>query len=600
MGASLLNGQVSILVVDDEPTNLDAIEILLSKSGYQLGYAANGYEALEHLAEHQPDAILLDVMMPGLDGIEVCRRIKNNPEWQHIPVIMVTALSAKEDLADCIEAGADDFISKPVNGIELRSRVRSMLRLEKQYKDIQNLNQKLKQANQELAELNSILEERVLQRTAQLEQMVLYDKLTQLPSRNFLLRQLEQAINRSLNEPSYQFALLYIDCDRFNLINGSLGYDVGDKLLMAISDRLSCYSSDHSSLLSRLGEDKFCYFLDEVDSLDLVRQISGEILQTFSSPFTIEGCDLFISASMGIVMGSSYYQNPSDPLQDASTAASKAKTQGQGGVEVFDRAMHSAAVKRLLLENDLRRAVEAKEFQLYYQPIVELKTGRISGFEALIRWVHPRMGLISPAEFIPCVEETGLIVPIGLQVLKRACEQIQTWQQMGVKEPKVSINLSVRQFAHPSLLDELDLVLAETGVSPKHLQLEITESAIMDNAQTAIAIAEQLRFRQIHLSIDDFGTGYSSLSYLNHFPVSSLKIDRSFIRVIESDRKSTEIVQAVLTLGHALNMKVVAEGIETADQHACLCRLGCDYGQGFFFAKPLTEQHATELILSQK
>jgi diguanylate cyclase len=287
-------------------------------------------------------------------------------------------------------------------------------------------------------------------------------------------------------------------------------------------------------------------------------------------------------------------------LQDASTAASKAKTQGQGGVEVFDRAMHSAAVKRLLLENDLRRAVEAKEFQLYYQPIVELKTGRISGFEALIRWVHPRMGLISPAEFIPCVEETGLIVPIGLQVLKRACEQIQTWQQMGVKEPKVSINLSVRQFAHPSLLDELDLVLAETGVSPKHLQLEITESAIMDNAQTAIAIAEQLRFRQIHLSIDDFGTGYSSLSYLNHFPVSSLKIDRSFIRVIESDRKSTEIVQAVLTLGHALNMKVVAEGIETADQHACLCRLGCDYGQGFFFAKPLTEQHATELILSQK
>jgi diguanylate cyclase len=600
MGASLLNGQVSILVVDDEPTNLDAIEILLSKSGYQLGYAANGYEALEHLAEHQPDAILLDVMMPGLDGIEVCRRIKNNPEWQHIPVIMVTALSAKEDLADCIEAGADDFISKPVNGIELRSRVRSMLRLEKQYKDIQNLNQKLKQANQELAELNSILEERVLQRTAQLEQMVLYDKLTQLPSRNFLLRQLEQAIKRSLNEPSYQFALLYIDCDRFNLINGSLGYDVGDKLLMAISDRLSCYSSHHRSLLSRLGEDKFCYFLDEVDSLDLVRQISGEILQTFSSPFTIEGCDLFISASMGIVMGSSYYQNPSDPLQDASTAASKAKTQGQGGVEVFDRAMHSAAVKRLLLENDLRRAVEAKEFQLYYQPIVELKTGRISGFEALIRWVHPRMGLISPAEFIPCVEETGLIVPIGLQVLKRACEQIQTWQQMGVKEPKVSINLSVRQFAHPSLLDELDLVLAETGVSPKHLQLEITESAIMDNAQTAIAIAEQLRFRQIHLSIDDFGTGYSSLSYLNHFPVSSLKIDRSFIRVIESDRKSTEIVQAVLTLGHALNMKVVAEGIETADQHACLCRLGCDYGQGFFFAKPLTEQHATELILSQK
>jgi diguanylate cyclase (GGDEF)-like protein len=498
-----------------------------------------------------------------------------------------------------MEAGADDFISKPVNGIELRSRVRSMLRLEKQYKDIQNLNQQLQQANRELAELNSILEERVLQRTAQLEQMVLYDKLTQLPSRNFLLRQLEQAIQRSLSEPDYQFALVYIDCDRFNLINGSLGYEVGDKLLIAIADRLSNYSH-HSNLLVRLGEDKFCYFLDEVKDLDRVQQISTEILQTFSSPFTVEGCDLFISASMGIVMGSSYYRNPSDPLQDANTAACQAKTQGQGGIQVFDRAMHSAAVKRLLLENDLRRAVEAEEFQLYYQPIVDLKTRRISSFEALIRWLHPRMGLISPAEFIPCVEETGLIVPLGMQVLKRACEQIQTWRQLGIRETKIGVNLSVRQFAHPLLLDELDLLLQETGVSPIHLQLEITESAIMDNAQAAIAIAEQLRFRQIHLSIDDFGTGYSSLSYLNHFPVNSLKIDRSFIRTIGTDRKSTEIVQAILTLGHALNMKVVAEGIETADQYACLCQLGCDLGQGFFFAKPLTEQQATELILNQQ
>ncbi|WP_019500638.1 EAL domain-containing response regulator [Pseudanabaena sp. PCC 6802] len=599
MGASLVNDRVSILVVDDEPTNLDAIEILLSKSGYQLSYAANGHEALNYLAENQPDAILLDVMMPGLDGIEVCHRIKANPHWQHIPVIMVTALSAKEDLADCMEAGADDFISKPVNGIELRSRVRSMLRLGRQYKDIQSLNQQLQQANHELAELNGILEERVLQRTAQLERMVLYDNLTQLPSRNFLLRQLEQAIQRSLNEPDYQFALVYIDCDRFNLINGSLGYDVGDKLLIAIGDRLSTYSYQ-GSLLSRLGEDKFCYFLDEVKDLDRARQISKEILQTFSAPFTVEGCDLFISASMGIVMGSSYYRNPSDPLQDASTAACKAKTQGQGGVQVFDRAMHSAAVKRLLLENDLRRAVEAEEFQLYYQPIVDLKTGRISSFEALIRWLHPRMGVISPVEFIPCVEETGLIVPIGLQILKRACKQIQTWQQLGVRDPKIGVNLSVRQFAHPLLLDELDLLLQETGVLPIHLQLEITESAIMDNAQAAIAIAEQLRFRQIHLSIDDFGTGYSSLSYLNHFPVNSLKIDRSFIRTIGADRKSTEIVQAILTLGHALNMKVVAEGIETAEQHDCLCRLGCDLGQGFFFAKPLTEPEATELILRQQ
>jgi diguanylate cyclase (GGDEF)-like protein len=598
MRTSFVDSQVSILVVDDEPTNFDAIEILLVKSNYQLVYAASGYEALSYLAENQPDAILLDVMMPGLDGIEVCRSIKANPKWQHIPIIMVTALNTKEDLADCLEAGADDFISKPVNGIELRSRVRSMLRLEKQYKDIQGLNYQLQQANHELAELNNILEERVQQRTVQLERMILYDGLTQLPSRNFLLQQLERALQRSLSSPDYQFALLYLDCDRFKLINESLGYEVGDKLLIAISDRLSSYSWQ-DSLLARIGEDEFCYFLDKVNHLDEVRQIAQQILQAFSSRFTVEGCDLFITASVGIVLGSSYYQNPSDPLQDANTAACKAKMRGQGGMQVFDRAMHSAAVRRLQLENDLRRAVEEQEFQLYYQPIIDLSTGQVSSFEALIRWMHPHIGTIYPAEFIPCVEETGLIVPIGLQVLKQACQQIQAWQRQGLDTPHVSVNLSVRQFAHPLLLDELDLVLQETGVSPRCLQLEITESAIMDNAQAAIAIAEQLRFRQIHLSIDDFGTGYSSLSYLNHFPVNSLKIDRSFIRAIGSDRKSTEIIQAILTLGHALNMTVVAEGIETAEQHARLRNLGCDYGQGFFFAKPLPVNQATDLLLSK-
>ncbi|NJM27527.1 MAG: EAL domain-containing protein, partial [Pseudanabaena sp. RU_4_16] len=448
--------------------------------------------------------------------------IKTNPNWQHIPVIMVTALNTKEDLAECLEAGADDFIGKPVNGIELRSRIRSMLRLEKQYKDIQSLNQQLQGANQELTKLNSMLEERVQQRTAQLERMLLYDNLTQLPSRMFLLREIEKALQRSHNEPDYQFALLYLDCDRFDLINGSLGYEVGDKLLIAISDRLSSYSWPGSQL-ARMGEDKFCYFLQSINYQDQVIQIAQQILQAFSTHFTIEGCDLFLTASIGIVLGSSYYQNSSDPLQDASTAASKAKSQGQGSLQVFDRAMHRAAVERLQLENDLHRAVEQQEFLLHYQPIINLTTGRISGFEALIRWQHSSKGVVFPAKFISCVEETGLIVPIGLLVLRQACKQLQTWQQMGGKDLMISVNLSVRQFSHPFLLDEIDRVLIETEISPQQLRLEITESAVMDNAQTAIAIAKQLQLRQIHLSIDDFGTGYSSLSYLHHFPVQSFK-----------------------------------------------------------------------------
>jgi diguanylate cyclase len=599
MGASFVDSQVSILVVDDEPTNFDAIEILLVQANYHLIYVDNGYEALSYLAEHQPDAVLLDVMMPGLDGIDVCRQIKANPNLQHIPVIMITALNTKEDLAECLESGADDFISKPVNGIELRSRIRSMLRLEKQYKDIQSLYQQLQRANHELAELNGILEERVQQRTEQLERMLLHDHLTQLPSRIFLLRRIEQALQRSRNEPDYQFALLYLDCDRFDLINGSLGYEVGDKLLIAISDRLSKYSWPGSQL-ARLGEDEFCYFLDAINHLDQVNQIARQILQAFSTHFTIEGCDLFITARIGVALGSSYYQNSSDPLQDANTAACKAKSLGQGGLQVFDRAMHSAAVQRLQLENDLHRALEQQEFLLHYQPIINLTTGKISGFEALIRWQHPSKGMISPAEFISCVEETGLIVPIGLLVLRQACEQLQIWQQLGAEDLIMSVNLSVRQFAHPLLLDELDRVLIETGVSPQQLKLEITESAIMDNAQTAIAIAQQLQLRQIHLSIDDFGTGYSSLSYLHHFPVQSLKIDRTFIQSIGVDQKITEIVQAVLNLGHALDMTVVAEGVETADQLACLNRLGCDYGQGYFFAKPLNSQQATDLIFNSR
>jgi diguanylate cyclase len=599
MGTSSVDSQVSILVVDDEPTNFDAIEILLVQANYHLIYVDNGYGALSYLAEHQPDAVLLDVMMPGVDGIEVCRQIKANPIWKHIPVIMVTALNTKEDLAECLEAGADDYISKPVNGIELRSRIRSMLRLEKQYKDIQSLYQQLQQANHNLAELNGILEERVRQRTAQLEQMLHYDSLTKLPSRIFLLREIEQSLQRSRNEPDYQFALLYLDCDRFDLINGSLGYEVGDKLLIAISDRLSNFSRQGSQL-ARMGEDEFCFLLDGISGEDEAIQIAHRILQTFSTHFTIEGCDLFITARIGIVLGSSYYQNSSDPLQDANTAACKAKSQGQGGLQVFDRAMHSAAVKRLQLENDLHRAIEQQEFLLYYQPIVNLGTGEISGFEALIRWQHNSRGMISPTEFISCIEETGLIVPIGLLVLRQACKQLQAWQQLGTKDLIMSVNLSVRQFAHPQLLDELDRVLIETGISPQHLKLEITESAIMDNAQTAIAITKQLQLRQIHLSIDDFGTGYSSLSYLHHFPVQSLKIDRSFIQSIGVDPKITEIVQAILSLGHALDMTVVAEGVETAEQLACLNSLGCDYGQGYFFARPLDSQQATDLIFSSR
>lgn len=581
--------QASVLVVDDEPDNFDVIETLLSREQYYLNYASNGLKLFDRLHSAHPDVILLDVMMPDVDGIEVCRQIKANAQWQHIPIIMVTALTAKEDLARCLDAGADDFISKPVNGVELRARVRSMLRISKQHRNIQNLCQQLQQANQ-------ILEDQVHQRTAQLQQRIYFDELTRLPSRSLLLHKLEEAIQTRSPQEIPQFALLYLDCDQFKLINGSLGHEVGDKLLIAIGDRLT-QQLRPTDLLSRLGEDEFCVFLKNVHALEEIQSIAQQILQAFSRPFQIDGYEVFVTASLGIALDHWRYKRALDLLQDADAAMYRAKAKRKGCYEIFDQVMHDTALCRLQLENDLRWAIERQEFVVYYQPIVNLRTQKIIGFEALVRWQHPERGMVSPAEFIPCLEETGLIVPVGMLVLTKACQQLKLWHQTGFPDVIISVNLSVRQFAHPTLIEDIDLVLQETEVNSAYLKLEITESAIMDNAQAAVAIIKQLQQRQIQLSIDDFGTGYSSLSYLNRLPVDSLKIDRSFVNHIDLNHQNSEIVRSVVTLGHALGMSIVAEGIETTDQLAHLKDLGCQYGQGYFFAKPLDSQHATDFLV---
>lgn len=585
----------SVLVVDDEPDNYDVIETLLSNQNYQLSYASSGFKVFTQLEVVQPDVILMDVMMPDIDGIEVCQRIKAQPRWQHIPIIMVTALTAKEALVKCLEAGADDFISKPVNGMELRARVRSMLRLSKQQQDIHILCQKLQQANQELKVFNQVLEDQVQQRTMQLHQTIHYDELTGLPSRISLLQTIEQVLHCRPPQDIPQFALLYLDCDQFKLINASLGHEIGNNLLRAISQRLQTQLRP-GDLLSRFGEDEFCLFLPGVSSSKQVCSIATQILQSFNLPFLVDGYEMFITASLGIALDHWRYRRALDLLQDADAAMYRAKARGKGCYEIFDQEMHNTARNRLKLENDLRWALERKEFAVYYQPIINLKTNQISSFEALIRWQHPERGMVAPTEFIPCLEETGLIVPVGLLVFRQACQHLKIWHQQGFTHLGMGINLSVRQFAYPLLIEDIDQVLQETNVQAGALKLEITESAIMDNAQEAIAIIQQLNSRQIQLLIDDFGTGYSSLSYLNQLPAHGLKIDRSFIQNINTNHQNSEIVRSVITLGHALGMSVIAEGIETAEQLAHLKILGCDFGQGFFFSQPLDFQQATQLL----
>ncbi|ELS32930.1 MULTISPECIES: GGDEF/EAL domain-containing response regulator [Pseudanabaena] len=576
----------SILVVDDEPDNFDVIEAHLSFSeelgqksdNYQLHYAANGKNAIACLDAVEPDLILLDVMMPEMDGFEVCKCIKAMPQWRAVPIIMVTALTGKKDLAQCLFAGADDFISKPVNRLELSARVRSMIRIHQQY--------------QQLAVFNTQLEAMVQQRTSQLQAMIFEDALTKLPSRTWLIDQLSQR----LRSEESSLALVYIDCDQFKLVNGSFGHAVGDQLLKAIAHRLQQHLQN-GYRLARMGEDEFCFLLNQIEDRSSLEAFIHNIFKSFSQPFLVANCEIFLTVCMGIALSRNKDQQPEELLQDADTAMYQAKLRGKESYQIFDRQMHLEMFNRLILENDLQRAIEQQEFILYYQPIIDLQTNKLAGFEALVRWKHPERGMVSPAEFIPSMETTGLIVPVGMLVFKQACQQLRAWHLMGWTEITISINLSVRQFACSTLLADIDRILEETAVNPANLKLEITESAIMDNAETAIALTKELRSRQIQISIDDFGTGYSSLGYLHRFPVDSLKIDRSFVSQIQSEGRNYHVVDTIIALSNQLGLAVIAEGIETKEQLEWLQKVQCQYGQGYFFNRPLPASEIEKIYL---
>ncbi len=380
------------------------------------------------------------------------------------------------------------------------------------------------------------------------------------------MNRLIQALQRTQREPNYQFGVLFLDCDRFKVVNDSLGHFAGDRLLIAIARRLKTHLSS-TDMLARFGGDEFTILLENIQDIDDASRLAQKIQTSMSWPFQFEEQELFINASIGIVVGNKTYQEPEHLLRDADIAMYQAKAKGKARYQIFDTQMHLHAQQRLELETDLRLALHRQEFILYYQPIISLATGRINGFEALLRWHHGKKGLISPGDFIPAAEETGLIVPIGLWVLKEACQQLKTWQDQGLSKHKIkmSVNLSVKQFSQLNLIQNIDKIILQTQLNSSYLKLEITESAIMEHPESGAELLQQLRDRDIQLSIDDFGTGYSSLSYLHRFPLHNLKIDRSFIQRISETRQNLEIIQAIITLGHHLNMTVTAEGVETAE-----------------------------------
>lgn len=586
-----------ILLVDDVLDNLQVLSAMLEAEGYEVRQALNGHMALMGIEAELPDLILLDVMMPDMDGYAVCQQLKSHPRTAGIPILFISALDTLEDKLQAFAVGGVDYITKPFQEAEVLARVRTQLTL-------LQLRRHLERAHQDLLEINSFLEDRVRERTAQLRHRILFDALTGLPSRENLIGQLEESLERLRPQPEARFALLLLDCDRFGLINSSLGYALGDQMLSAIGQRLSQFAETQQGFVARFGEDDFCLLLNQISSPQEAEAQARAVLKLLRDPFQIDLYEVYLTASIGIVIGDSLYAQPQDVLRDADTALRQAKHSGRGGFHLFDPGLHTAAIQRLRLENDLRRAMERQEFHVFYQPIVNLKQGRIAAFEALIRWQHPERGWVLPTEFIPCMEETGLIIPVGLQVLQMACSQVWQWQQQlkplwaarGVDPLVISVNLSTCQFSYPTLLEDVDRVLSRSGLDPVCLKLEITESVIVENTQAAQRLVEQLRARRIHISLDDFGTGYSSLSYLHHFPVDSVKIDRSFVKDMGPNGENAQIATAVIELGHALGMSVIAEGIDSPLQVEVLRALNCEYGQGYYFSPPLTPEQAWALL----
>ena len=425
----------------------------------------------------------------------------------------------------------------------------------------------------------------------------LHDALTGLPNRALFMDRLEQQLKKAQNQENYLFAVLFLDLDRFKVVNDSVGHLIGDKLLIEIARRLE-KSISPTDTVARLGGDEFTILLENIQNQEEATLVAESIYQTLSHPFNLDSHEIFTTASIGIALSDPGYEKPEDILRDADLTMYSAKEQGKARYEIFDSSMRDRALQRLALETDLRRGIEREEFEIYYQPITSLQLGTLSGFEALARWKHPTKGFISPSEFIPVAEETGLIVPLGSWLLKKACTELRNWQLKYPQHPpiKISVNLSGKQFREPQLIEEIDAILTETGLEGKFLKLEITESLLIDNLETVTETILTLRERDIQFSIDDFGTGYSSLSYLHRFPVDTIKIDRSFVTQIQADRENSAIIKAIVTLAHMLDMDVIAEGIETTAQLAQLKLLKCEYGQGFFFSKPLSKERAEALI----
>jgi len=609
-----------ILTPPRGPADLEAAEKVLfgrratdaERIEYEIDGATQGREGVEMVRrareEGRPYALaFVDVRMPpGIDGLETVEQLwKADPDVQ---VVICTAYPdyTSEDLVRRL--GCTDrllLLRKPFDSAEvclLAAGLTTKWNLARQAA------LRMSELERLAEEQTSALRQEVAERRAaeeRMRHMAMHDSLTGLPNRAYLMRRMQQCIDRRKREPGYRFAVLFLDLDNFKLINDSLGHDTGDELLIAIARRLTSAVRGLDSVVhiaedttARLGGDEFIVLLDGLRKASDAVIVADRIQQRLSEPFNLRGHEVVVSTSIGIAVVERDYERPEDVLRDADTAMYRAKSAGKARHAIFDERLHSEALARLRLENDLRRAVEEGQFRLVYEPIVTTAGGEVMGFEALLRWRHPERGVVPPAEFITAVEETGLIVPLGYWVLRSACTQLSRWRERFPERPElsVSVNLSKRQVVEPGLVAEVARILEETGVKGERLNLEITESAVMERVDAVAEVLHELKRLGVQLHMDDFGTGLSSLSALHQFPIDVLKIDRSFIVNMGQNRQFAAVVHAVLTLAREMGMRVIAEGVETPEQLAQLLALGCDYIQGFHVSESLSPEQATALI----
>lgn len=667
-----------ILVADDSRFMRFTLRKFLEIDGYEVIEAKDGRQVLSLFEERKPDIILMDFMMPEIDGVSACAQLQELPQGKNTPVIMITSLDDEKSVNLAFEAGATDYIGKPINWAVLRKRLSrllqarhtkmtldhneafassiinyavegiitiningiigyinpsaeqifgyasdevvgnniSMLIPELRYDDCTTLdiNSKFTEKNLEILGrkknnsnlpievtiskfyvedkffftiiLRDITERRRYEETIRYQ--AFYDSLTGLPNRLLLKDRIDLEISHS-KYTKQSFAIMYLDLDRFKIINDTLGHDIGDKLLKDIAARLKKCVNE-TDTVARIGGDEFVILLPDIIHEKNIGNIANEILETVRDPILIDSHELYISVSIGVTIYPDDGKDVETLLTNADVAMYRAKERGKNNFQLYTPALNEKAFERLAMENSLRRALEYKEFVVYYQPKVNTETEQIIGMEALIRWQHPSWGLVPPLKFIPLAEETGLIVPIGEWVLRTACTQNKALQDSGLPPLTVAVNLSALQFQLQDLTTMVSTVLEETRLDPHYLELEITESIAMHNVEHTIKIINELKAMGIKFAIDDFGTGYSSLSQLNSFSVNKLKIDKSFVSKIDGVKEHSIIASTVLALAKSMELGVVAEGVENQEQ-VNFCKLNkCDEMQGYFFGKPMSKE----------